>query len=444
MGSRLLLALLLLTAPGVAAGAEAEATTGVAAEATEAFDFDFDVERYARKAWEAGGFLEGIGEYLRANRDATVYRLNEPGGTTRSFNRFQARAELSGLYRAGRISLHSLLSARYTDDIFATSSEVRFFELYASAAPTAGTRAAVGKRTLRWGTGYAFNPTGFLERPKDPLDPELSREGFILADAAFTRGFAGALQVLTLQGVLLPVTSDVNDAFGPDEGLNAAARAYLLYRDTDLYFMGRLGKSRPDALGMAVSRNLAENFAIHAEIAWFATRAGHVPGTGGADGIDAAPATRKAEPLDLLAGLRYLTAGDTTWIVEYFRSGAGYTRSELARVLEQAEEGRAFSDLRPGAGRIRPMHGAPQPMRDYLYVRAMRNEPLGLLYTRAGANAIVNLQDGSASIMPEIIYTGLDNLELRGRFVVLTGGEQTDFGERLNRWRVELRVRYLF
>ena len=35
-----------------------------------------------------------------------------------------------------------------------------------------------GKRTLRWGKGYAWNPIGFVERPKDPNDPDLAREGY--------------------------------------------------------------------------------------------------------------------------------------------------------------------------------------------------------------------------------------------------------------------------
>jgi hypothetical protein len=42
----------------------------------------------------------------------------------------------------------------------------------------------VGKKSLRWGTGYAWNPVAFFDRPKDPDAPKLNLEGFILASAS--------------------------------------------------------------------------------------------------------------------------------------------------------------------------------------------------------------------------------------------------------------------
>ncbi|MBS0002049.1 MAG: hypothetical protein KFF45_03120, partial [Thioalkalivibrio sp.] len=86
----------------------------------------------------------------------------------------------------------------------------------------------------------------------------------------------------------------------------------------------------------------------------------------------------------------------------------------------------------------------PQVMRDYLYLRARRNEPWGQVYWNLGATAIVNLHDGSASVLPEVTYTGIRNLELRGRLAALTGGRDTEFGERQNDWRLEIRARYRF
>jgi hypothetical protein len=57
---------------------------------------------------------------------------------------------------------------------------------------------------------------------------------------------------------------------------------------------------------------------------------------------------------------------------------------------------------------------------------------------------IANLDDGSRSVSPELLYTGVTNLELRFRLFFLSGDRLTDFGERQNDRRVGLRVRYYF
>ena len=57
---------------------------------------------------------------------------------------------------------------------------------------------------------------------------------------------------------------------------------------------------------------------------------------------------------------------------------------------------------------------------------------------------IINLDDQSASITPEIAYTGFTNLEIRLRFSLLTGGSFTEYGEKQTSNKVELRLRWFF
>jgi hypothetical protein len=71
-------------------------------------------------------------------------------------------------------------------------------------------------------------------------------------------------------------------------------------------------------------------------------------------------------------------------------------------------------------------------------------EPFDILYFTPSVFSIVNLNDGSFSITPELLYQGINNLELRFRVPILVGGELTEYGERQNEFRVELRVRYFF
>jgi hypothetical protein len=57
---------------------------------------------------------------------------------------------------------------------------------------------------------------------------------------------------------------------------------------------------------------------------------------------------------------------------------------------------------------------------------------------------MINLDDHSFQVNPELLYTGVKNLEFRLRYFALVGGSNTEFGERPNRQRLELRVRYYF
>jgi len=57
---------------------------------------------------------------------------------------------------------------------------------------------------------------------------------------------------------------------------------------------------------------------------------------------------------------------------------------------------------------------------------------------------IANLDDGNASATPDLAYTGVTSLDLRLSLFFMSGGRLTDFGEKQNDRRLELRMRYFF
>lgn len=405
-----------------------------AAPVCAANEFSFDIGQYEKKPWEFGGYVQGGIEHLNLDRNAALSQLNFPAGVPNSDHRYRGTLELSGLYRWNKVTINGLWHAEAVDERSGSRHDARFYEFYLAVQPTGRWNLTAGKRALRWGKGYAFNPVGFVERPKDATDPELSREGFVVAAAEYVKSFDGPLKTLSFSPMLLPVSGDLNDDFGIEKALNLAARLYLLYRDTDIDLLLRYGDSRPDAVGIDFSRNLATHFEVHGEVAWFDDRARRV--------LDDSNAlvTREAQALDWLLGLRYLTEAETTWIIEYYRNGAGYTPDEMRRFYELART----TPTTPVLAARQAGYGAAQPMRDYLYIKLSQKEPFDALYWNAGAAAIVNLHDGSASLVPEVIYTGITDLEMRGRLALLTGGRHTDYGERPNDWRVEFRLRYFF
>ncbi len=86
----------------------------------------------------------------------------------------------------------------------------------------------------------------------------------------------------------------------------------------------------------------------------------------------------------------------------------------------------------------------PNPGRRYLYLRLSQQEPFDILYFTPALTTIANVDDHSYSVAPELLYTGITNLELRFRVFWLRGAQLTDFGEKQNDRRIELRARYYF
>ena len=57
---------------------------------------------------------------------------------------------------------------------------------------------------------------------------------------------------------------------------------------------------------------------------------------------------------------------------------------------------------------------------------------------------MMNLQDRSHQLTPELLYAGIKNVELRARLLLLQGGSGTDFGEKQASSRLEVYARLHF
>ncbi len=79
-----------------------------------------------------------------------------------------------------------------------------------------------------------------------------------------------------------------------------------------------------------------------------------------------------------------------------------------------------------------------------MYPKASQKEPFGRLYVTPAWYSILNMDDLSYHLIPEISYTGVENLELRSRLSFLGGGDDTEYVDKVNDWKVEFRARYFF
>ena len=104
----------------------------------------------------------------------------------------------------------------------------------------------------------------------------------------------------------------------------------------------------------------------------------------------------------------------------------------------------AYAALLAKARQMSPSYGRANAGERYLYLRASQKEPFDILYFTPALTSILNLADGSLVAIPELAYSPMTNLDLRLRAAFLLGGNKTEYGEKQNDYRLELRLRYYF
>ena len=412
------------------------------AGAQAAEEFSFDASAFEKKPFELGGYVELKQEDFSLNRSGAFYKLNTFNLPQREhLDRTTGTLQLVGKLRQGIGTFDFRTNSSLQRDQLAHDHDNTIFEAAYSIRPSPGLTIEAGKRALKWGKGYAWNPMGFVERPKDPNDPQLAREGIWMANSDLIFNPGGNLQTIAFTPVLVPVGNDINSDFGASGHLNPAAKLYLLYRDIDIDFAWQGKGSRPARFGMDFSTNLASNFEIHGE--WARIQQFTRPVTDSAGRVT----NEVGNATSYLLGLRYLTAGDTTYIAEYYRNGTGYSEQEAQQFYQLVDNAFATGSgalLQKALSLSRGSYGRPNPGKDYLYFRAQQKDALGIVYFQAAVTAMMNWQDRSYQVTPELSYTGVNNLELRLKVLMLQGGSATDFGEKQNSRKLEFYARYYF
>jgi len=409
-------------------------------------EYKFELSETEKKPYQLGGYGEFRPVLFGLDRNAALYKLkfyNRDEG--RRIEEYNFRLQLEGSYEYGIARIFGRVNGDLSHTYQGWSDETSLYEGFLSLKPSNSFTLDMGKKTLKWGKGYAWNPVAFIDRPKDPDEPDLALEGFWVLSADFIQSFSGPLKTLSFTPVFLPVLERINDAFGTTEKANLAAKLYLLLYDTDIDFIVFTGGSRSTRYGVDFSRNITSNFEIHGEFAYiedFQKR--YIDSNGNI-------LSSTNDTVSYLLGVRYLSQRETTYILEYYRNGTGFTKGEFQYFYQFVD--RAYDNYL-ATGNDAPLgkalnlsqgnYGRPNPMRNYLYLRISQKEPLDILYFTPSLTTIVNLNDPSFSIAPEVAYTGITNLELRLKATFLVGGGETEFGEKPNDYRIELRARYYF
>ncbi|MBT8490344.1 MAG: hypothetical protein KJN62_04795 [Deltaproteobacteria bacterium] len=409
-------------------------------------DYSFDLSEIEKKPYTFGGYFEVMPKVFWLDHDAAFYRLNFYDRQEQNYiDEYNFKLSMNGGYSKGisEIYIRSNINQRESD--IDSETDITVDEGYLSVKPSFAFNISLGKKVLKWGKGYAWNPVGFVGRPKNPDDPDLALEGYIVATADYTKSLSGPLKVISVTPVVIPVYDHINTGFGIRNNTNYAGKLYFLLYDTDIDFMFLKGNSRPSRFGMDFSKNITSNFEIHGELA-------HIDNITKKCIDSNSTITQSTNDIEsYLLGIRYLTESDTTVIFEYYRNGTGFTGEEMEGFFVLVDNGMndylSSGDetlLQKARTVTEGNYGRQNPMKDYLYTRISQKEPFDILYLTPSVTCIYNIEDKSFSLSPELLYTGITNLELRLKAGFIVGSENTEFGEKQNDYRVELRVRYYF
>jgi len=409
-------------------------------------EYTFDISETEKKPYSFGGYGEFRPAFSGLDKSAHLYKLRfynrDEGSILEEYN---AALQLEGSLEKGIARLFAKINAGYKKSYLGEDIDLTLYEGFLSLKPSSSLTMDIGKKTLKWGKGYAWNPAAFVDRPKDPEDAELSLEGFIVASADYIKSFDGYLKTISFTPVLVPVYEQINDDFGEINNLNLAGKLYLLLFDTDIDFIALAGNSKTARFGADFSRNITTSFEVHGEFAFindykkkFIDSNGNI-------------LEEKYDAKSYLIGMRYLTQKDTTYILEYYHNGTGFTANEIRDYFSFIDKGYntyllSGSDalLKKALNITEGSYGRANSMRDYLYLRISQKEPFDILYFTPAITGILNLNDRGFSISPELLYTGVTNLELRLRAAFISGEQFSEYGEKQNDYRIEVRARYYF
>ena len=185
---------------------------------------------------------------------------------------------------------------------------------------------SLGKKRIVWGTGLSYNPSDFINPPKDPLNPQLEKRG---VSCALFELFTDWLSVTQAA-----VFYDQLDHFGYGTKLSTSR----LIPSTDISLVSYYSAHAQFNLGASIDSTpfgevpVLENLALHAESGFSQSSERLVY-----DDAVAALSERASRAdfyKSFLAGLRYtIPGGETLIAAEYFHIDDGYSPAELDAIL---------------------------------------------------------------------------------------------------------------
>jgi hypothetical protein len=311
--------------------------------------------------------------------------------------------------------------------------DLRVREGYARASLLPWLDVEAGKRLVRWGTGYAFTPTGLLDPPRNATDPQDHlglNEGMVMARLeAFTGSTA-----ITLAAAA-PRLDRPNAIAGTAPRRLLALRVRTTVGGVELAAVASAADGRRASFGGNFTHVVGRRLEYHGELLVHDDESPWRPLL--------APHDAPARHVSALLGCQYTFNPGINAIVEYYRDGNGLSAALWSRLMDVAGTGSpsalaaatatmsgpggsssSSSSASGGGGTNNAALGSGsalnRPTRsDFLFVRASRANTEALFTPEL--IALVGLDDGGLTLVPTLRVAPTRHVQFYTRGVLLSG-----------------------
>lgn len=197
--------------------------------------------------------------YSLATIDDATFYSGLPAHAPRILNQVLVEPTFDLRYQDRLTLSTSLIGRSSTYDH--TASTLRVKETYAGLS-AGDFDFTLGRKMVRWGTGYAFTAAGVLDPPRDPTNPtdRLNvNQGRDMVKADWVRG-RQALTFAWSSAVLAPTNSSLRDT--------TAFRYNVLVRGFDTSFIAGNDRGGDSFGALTFTRVVGQAWEIHGETAW--------------------------------------------------------------------------------------------------------------------------------------------------------------------------------
>jgi hypothetical protein len=292
----------------------------------------------------------------------------------------------------------------------------------------------VGREIERWGTGYAWNPTGVVNPRKDPSDPGDRRSAFRGVDLVSADIFVKGWDV-TLLGTPEIAWTGKNGRRLLSTGW--AARAYRLIKGADVALTASGGNGLPNSEGLSLARVFGKSLELHGEAAYISDSIRYLPR---AQGL--APVRRPHA--EILVGGQYTFPGNVNVVGEIYHSGQGLNDRDwnaFGGFTRSAQQ--SFAEGNPLPLQLANTRFTPLQMsQNYTFLRVLW--PIRLNRLELETIVISSLRDGSSLIRPGITRRISTNWSVYCIYSQFVGGAGTEFGFVQIRRGADIGIRYHF
>lgn len=371
-------------------------------------NYSFDFEEFEKKPYEYVGNFQLQSEFSELSSASNLYKLSF---LDKDFwDSYFASVQLKGSYEISKFKLIADLKDKIsftTDNDFENNFAI--YESFLNVNPSTNFDFQIGKKSVKWGKGYIWNPVSFVGRQKDINDVDAGLEGFWMLKFAYVKSLSGIVQNFSISPIIIPVGKDINEDFADGEDINFILNNYFLIADTDFDLYLFFENNDFKKWGFDFARNILPSWEIHGEY------------------VFEKDVTKKLldseltdDTHDYLLGTRFLFETNTTLIVEYLHNDSGLDEIQMGNFNTQF------------------------PMKDYVYAKLSQPEPFDILYFTPSIFVLYNLNDNSEMIGGEFSYSRFENINLKLKYNLMFGDSNSEFGGKISSKKLSLIYEYIF